>query len=209
MGNLIANVCARNDLFREMDSQGGFMQCCRVLSALFIVGIWLFLPSRGFAQVPGCPDGENLSLSDDTLTTEETRVVCDTVTLGPNYAVAGPDGHLSLRIGNALVCEDGFSVETDGRLTANMCSAIGESCENDNDCCPLCAREDPGFCEAGVCAGRLRIGQANCTVTPCCPGLICSSFRRSEDGISIGFCRLIITLDGASLATGRAIDSGG
>jgi hypothetical protein len=160
------------------------MRCRGLLCAFLFVG--LLAASSGFAQAPGCPDGENLTLSDDTLFTQRTYVVCDTVTLGPNYSVAGPNGHLILKVGNTVKSSDdafgdAFSVGTDGWMTVDMCIAIGSEvpCVTDpngfNECCPAIAGEDQGMCQAGTCVGCLGVGQTDCCITPCCPGLVCAN----------------------------------
>jgi len=61
-------------------------------------------------------NGENLTLKDDTVTGIELFEVCDTITVGPNYQVAGPNGDLTLRAGNKVVLGEGASVGVDGRL---------------------------------------------------------------------------------------------
>ena len=43
--------------------------------------------------------------------------LCDTLTLGPDYVVYGPNGHLIARYGGIVVLEEGFAVSVDGRLT--------------------------------------------------------------------------------------------
>ena len=67
----------------------------------------------------GCAaaDGENLMLSDDTVTGTEVYEVCETITTGPNYYVAGPNGDLTLRAGESVIVGDDTSVGIDGRLT--------------------------------------------------------------------------------------------
>ena len=62
-------------------------------------------------------DGETLVLSDDTILDVRVFEVCDRITVGPNFAVAGPNGDLTLRAGNVVEARDGFSVLVDGRLT--------------------------------------------------------------------------------------------
>ncbi len=66
------------------------------------------------------PDGDNLTLQDDTVMSAEEFVVCDTITVGPNYGVVGPDGDLLLRAGVAVVFRDGFSIFPDGQLTVRL-----------------------------------------------------------------------------------------
>ena len=77
-------------------------------------------PADGSAWCPcTAADGDTLTLSDDSLLTEETYEVCDTLTLGPNYVIYGPNGHLIVRVpsGGAVVAVDDFAVSVDGRLT--------------------------------------------------------------------------------------------
>ncbi|MDH3745344.1 MAG: hypothetical protein OES47_09610 [Acidobacteriota bacterium] len=62
-------------------------------------------------------DGLTVDLMDDTVVSPETYEVCDTNTLGPNYAVKGPNGSLTLRAGARVVFGEGFSVLTDGVLS--------------------------------------------------------------------------------------------
>jgi len=65
-------------------------------------------------------DGENLVLSDDTVAGILLFEVCDTLTVGPNYHVAGPNGDLILRAGSEVVFRDGFSIGTDGKLSVEI-----------------------------------------------------------------------------------------
>ena len=63
------------------------------------------------------PDGENLVLSNDTVTDTQEFEVCDTISVGPNYAVNGPNGDLTLRAGGSVVLQNGVSVGAGGVLT--------------------------------------------------------------------------------------------
>jgi hypothetical protein len=68
----------------------------------------------------GAPDGNNLTLMDDTVLDTQSYHVCDTITAGPNYLVSGPNGNLSLRAGNAVTFRNDFGVEVDGVLTVRV-----------------------------------------------------------------------------------------
>jgi hypothetical protein len=165
----------------------------------FVLRLWVFFfvgllaASTGSGQVSGCTDGENLVLQDETLLTEETYSVCGTVTLGPNYEVAGPNGHLILYVGNAMSTGDNglgdaLSIGIDGRMAINMCIQIGDpaaTCASNDDCCPA-FEGDEGRCVEGSCRGDcLGPFQSDCFITPCCEGLICVS-----DLGGPGFCML-------------------
>ncbi len=65
-------------------------------------------------------DGENAVLSNDTILVPTVVEVCNQITLGPNFAVAGPNGDLTLRAGNVVEARDGFSVLVDGTLTIEI-----------------------------------------------------------------------------------------
>ena len=76
-------------------------------------------PADGSAWCPcTATHGDNLTLSHDSVISEETYEVCDTLTLGPEYVIYGPNGHLVARYGGTLVLVDGFAVSVDGRLSA-------------------------------------------------------------------------------------------
>lgn len=62
-------------------------------------------------------DGESLALSDDTVLGTESYEVCGVLTAGTNYQVLGPSGDLTLRAGEQVVLDGGFSVGLDGKLT--------------------------------------------------------------------------------------------
>ncbi len=65
-------------------------------------------------------DGQNLTLMDDTVLDSQSFEVCDTIEVGPNYQVAGPNGFLTLRAGNAVIFKDGASVGIDGTLIVDI-----------------------------------------------------------------------------------------
>lgn len=69
-------------------------------------------------------DGENLPLSDDTVLETVVYEVCDTITVGPNYQVAGPNGDLTLRAGNKVALGNGSSAGVDGRLTIEIDNSL-------------------------------------------------------------------------------------
>lgn len=73
-----------------------------------------------------CPasDGETLSLSDDTVLDTQEFEVCDTIDVGLNYSVAGPNGNLTLRTGNAVILSNGVTVDVDGQLTIEIDSSL-------------------------------------------------------------------------------------
>ncbi|MFQ5524628.1 MAG: beta strand repeat-containing protein [Thermoanaerobaculia bacterium] len=52
------------------------------------------------------PNGENLTLMDDTVMVAEEFVVCDTIFVGPNFGIIGPLGDLLLRAGIKVVIEE-------------------------------------------------------------------------------------------------------
>jgi hypothetical protein len=64
-------------------------------------------------------DGEALSLSNDTVSDTVVYEVCDIITVGPNYLVAGPDGDLTLRAGGSVVLMNGTTIGAGGRLTVD------------------------------------------------------------------------------------------
>jgi hypothetical protein len=69
------------------------------------------------------PDGENATVQDDTVTETREVVVCDTITVGPNVGVLGPDGNLILRAGVAVVIEE-LVVGVDAELTVSNESVL-------------------------------------------------------------------------------------
>lgn len=75
---------------------------------------------------PAClaADGENLTLHDDTVLDTQVFEVCDTIQVGPNYQVSGPNGKLTLRAGNAVIFLDGASVGTGGELTVEIDASL-------------------------------------------------------------------------------------
>ncbi len=74
----------------------------------------------GAYEYPGAPDGDNLTLMDESVLDTQSYHVCDTITVGPDFVVYGPFGRLNLRAGNAIVFRDGFGVEVDGGVTARV-----------------------------------------------------------------------------------------
>jgi hypothetical protein len=76
--------------------------------------------SGSYEFVCAAPDGESQVLEMDTLTAELTVEVCGTITVGPDYTIMGPDGHLIARAGGGVEFVNGFSVTTDGRLTVEI-----------------------------------------------------------------------------------------
>ncbi len=77
-------------------------------------------------QDPLCTasNGENLMLTDDTVLNTQVFEVCDTIEVGLNYQVAGPNGDLTLRAGIAVIFSDGASVGLDGQLTVEIDSSL-------------------------------------------------------------------------------------
>jgi uncharacterized repeat protein (TIGR01451 family) len=65
-------------------------------------------------------DGTNVTLQDDTVAGTEFFEVCDTIEVGPNYHVVGPDGNLTLRAGRIVIFRNGAAVTGDGRLTVGI-----------------------------------------------------------------------------------------
>jgi hypothetical protein len=80
------------------------------------VGVFRITVDNGLCEAA---DGEDLALSDDTVTGTEVYEVCGTLTVGTNFEVAGPSGDLTLRAGGQVVLDDGFSVGLDGELTVD------------------------------------------------------------------------------------------
>jgi Zn-dependent metalloprotease len=70
----------------------------------------------GCGAVVGCPYFPTLQLEGETVTTTETRGACDTVTVGPNFAVNSP-GDLTIEAGTMVVFTNGSSVGSDAKLT--------------------------------------------------------------------------------------------
>jgi hypothetical protein len=62
----------------------------------------------------------DLTLMDDTVLDEQSYYYCGTITAGPNYAVSGPNGDLTLRAPNGVVLSSGFSVGIGGVLTVRV-----------------------------------------------------------------------------------------
>ncbi|MCP4203253.1 MAG: hypothetical protein GY769_15120, partial [bacterium] len=74
-----------------------------------------------FQPIVPCDD---LSLSDDTVTDTQAHSTCGTLDAGPNYAVMGPDGNLTLTAGTAVVLNNGFEVGVDGTFIAGNDAAL-------------------------------------------------------------------------------------
>ena len=74
------------------------------------------------ATCPGClaANGANHTLANNTVTGMESFEVCDTLTVGPNYVVQGPNGDLKLKAGKKVVFKGGFSVGTGGKLEVEV-----------------------------------------------------------------------------------------
>jgi uncharacterized repeat protein (TIGR01451 family) len=66
------------------------------------------------------PDGEFLTIDNDTFVDAQEFVACNTITVEPNVSVIGPNGHLTLRAGVAVVFGEGFLVGVDGKLTVSI-----------------------------------------------------------------------------------------
>ena len=73
---------------------------------------------------PGGPclaaNGENVTLQDDTVLDTREVEVCDTITVGPNYVVMGPNGALTLRAGVLVMFVNGAEIWTDGSLVVEI-----------------------------------------------------------------------------------------
>ena len=65
------------------------------------------------------PDGEDVTIDDETFTTPVEFVVCNSITVGPNVGVLGPDGDLSLRAGVRVEIEE-IVVGVDAGLTVSI-----------------------------------------------------------------------------------------
>jgi Zn-dependent metalloprotease len=70
----------------------------------------------GCGAAGACPYSTTLDLANETVTTTETRGACDTVTVGPNFAVNSP-GDLTIEAGNRVILKDGTSVGAGAGLT--------------------------------------------------------------------------------------------
>jgi uncharacterized repeat protein (TIGR01451 family) len=82
-------------------------------------------PATDELQIEIClaPDGENVTLQDDTVLDTQSFEVCKTIEVGPNYEVIGPQGFLTLRAGHAVIFRNGASVGIDGRLIVGLLGA--------------------------------------------------------------------------------------
>jgi hypothetical protein len=80
--------------------------------------------STPFSTLCAAANGESHTLRDDTVLDTQVFEVCDTITVGPNYQVVGPNGDLTLRAGVRVVLGDGFSVGVDGRLQIEIDLAL-------------------------------------------------------------------------------------
>lgn len=87
------------------------------LSTLLPVSFF-FLSSPVFAQVCPAKDGEDAELKDTTVLNEEDVESCNTITVGPNLGVMGPNGFLRLRVGpgGMIVFVPDVSFGVDARL---------------------------------------------------------------------------------------------
>ena len=65
-------------------------------------------------------DGENLTLSGDSVTDFQSYEVCGTIEVGPNYGVLGPNGFLVLRAGEQVILSDGAFFGIDARATIGI-----------------------------------------------------------------------------------------
>jgi hypothetical protein len=70
-----------------------------------------------------CAIVEALELAARTVTTPETFEACRTITAGSGFEVVAP-GHATLRAGERIVLEDGFSIGAGGRLTVEVDPAL-------------------------------------------------------------------------------------
>ncbi len=61
------------------------------------------------------PDGFELTLADDYVTTIESYEVCSTLTVGPDWTV-GPGGDVTLKAGERVSLGDGTSIDVGGQL---------------------------------------------------------------------------------------------
>ncbi len=71
-------------------------------------------------QEAACVAPDDLILSDDTVLATKTHEACNSITAGPNYAIVGPGGDLTLRARQLVVLENGFSIMTDGEFRAEV-----------------------------------------------------------------------------------------
>ena len=69
-------------------------------------------------------DCANLTLSDKTLMVLEMHAACGVITVGPNYAVMGPNGFLVVTSGTSIAFVNGFEVGVDGGLEAGIDPAL-------------------------------------------------------------------------------------
>ncbi|MFV2073696.1 MAG: 3-coathanger stack domain-containing protein, partial [Thermoanaerobaculales bacterium] len=71
-----------------------------------------------------CTIDTDYSLQSHTITTAETYEACRTITAGPEVTVAST-GNLTLRSGESITLDNGFSVESGGRFMAEIDPAVG------------------------------------------------------------------------------------
>ena len=71
-----------------------------------------------------CTIDFNYALQNHTITTAETHEACLSITAGPDVAVSAT-GNLTLRAGESITLDNGFSVESGGRFTAEIDPGVG------------------------------------------------------------------------------------
>jgi hypothetical protein len=71
-----------------------------------------------------CTINFDYTLQSHTITTAETYEACRTITAGPDVTVAST-GNLTLRTGESITLDNGFSVESGGRFTAEIAPGVG------------------------------------------------------------------------------------
>ncbi|MDH3814560.1 MAG: zinc-dependent metalloprotease [Acidobacteriota bacterium] len=71
-----------------------------------------------------CSIDLHYALQNHTITTAETHEACRSITAGPDVTVTST-GNLTLRAGESITLDDGFSVESGGRFTAEIDPGLG------------------------------------------------------------------------------------
>ena len=191
----LQNAQGNNDISITMTNTGDVALVCDVSDPLAsYVQNGVALPVGG--TFCSAPDGENLTLSDDTVVGSELFEVCNTIATGPNYDVAGPNGHLTLRAGKTVAFGEGFSVGVDGRLTVEIDPALavgttpvvlntsvsGLTQDQLNTVTAICTEQltqtalppksANDLCEAGTCDVEI-VKEVSCNGGPFADGIVC------------------------------------
>ncbi|MGB6366204.1 MAG: hypothetical protein WBG93_05185, partial [Thermoanaerobaculia bacterium] len=87
---------ARGEAEVELPYSSGFSKGTTLPFKLATLGVGSLDARLGFASCQAA-NGEEFILSDDTILTSQTYEACNTIIVGPNLTVLGPDGELILR----------------------------------------------------------------------------------------------------------------